>query len=105
MPFSISVISVNQWYRNRKGMLKLLGNALLVQHRVSGRVAVAEKPDALWDRPDLERLYARLEDEYELKERVDALNRKLAVWRKRPTLSPTSSIRAGRCAWKSLWFY
>ena len=60
-------------------MLKLLGNALLVQHRVSGRIAVAEKPDALWDRPDLERLYARLEDEYELKERVDALNRKLAV--------------------------
>jgi uncharacterized Rmd1/YagE family protein len=59
--------------------LKLIGNALLVQHRVSGRVAIAEKPDALWDRPDLERLYARLEDEYELKERVDALNRKLAV--------------------------
>jgi uncharacterized Rmd1/YagE family protein len=65
--------------RDRKGILKLIGNALLVQHRVSGRVAVAEKPDALWDRPDLERLYARLEDEYELKERVDALNRKLAV--------------------------
>ena len=42
-------------------------------------MAIAEKPDALWDRPDLERLYARLEDEYELKERVDALNRKLAV--------------------------
>ena len=60
-------------------MMKLLGNALLVQHRMSGRVAVAEKPDALWDRPDLERLYARLEDEYELKERVDTLNRKLAV--------------------------
>ncbi|HMH71603.1 MAG TPA: RMD1 family protein, partial [Bradyrhizobium sp.] len=28
---------------------------------------------------DLERLYARLEDEYELKERVDTLSRKLAV--------------------------
>ena len=38
-----------------------------------------EKPDVLWDRPDLERLYARSEDEYELKERVDALNRKLGV--------------------------
>ena len=59
--------------------LKLIGNALLVQHRVSGRVAVAEKPDALWDRPDLERLYARLEDEYELKERVETLDRKVAV--------------------------
>jgi uncharacterized Rmd1/YagE family protein len=46
---------------------------------VSGRVAVTEKPDALWDRYELERLYARLEDEYELKERFDALNRKLAV--------------------------
>jgi uncharacterized Rmd1/YagE family protein len=52
---------------------------LLVQHRVSGRVAVAEKPDVVWDRPDLDRLYARLEDEYELKERAEALARKLAV--------------------------
>jgi uncharacterized Rmd1/YagE family protein len=56
-----------------------LGNALLVQHRLSGRVAVGEKPDVLWDRPDLERLYSRLEDEYELSERVETLNRKLAV--------------------------
>jgi uncharacterized Rmd1/YagE family protein len=57
----------------------LIGNALLVQQRVSGRVAIAEKPDALWDRPDLERLYARLEDEYELRERVEVLNRKLVI--------------------------
>lgn len=55
------------------------GNALLVQYRVSGHVAVAEKPDVLWERPDMERLYARLEDEYELKERADVLTRKLAV--------------------------
>ena len=33
----------------------------------------------LWDRPDLERLYARLEDEYELKERAVALRLKLGV--------------------------
>jgi uncharacterized Rmd1/YagE family protein len=78
-PFTKELADYGRTRRDRKGMLKLLGNALLVQHRVSGRVAVAEKPDALWDRPDLERLYARLEDEYELKERVDALNRKLAV--------------------------
>lgn len=78
-PFAKELANRGRTRRNRKGMLKLLGNALLVQHRVSGRVAVAEKPDVLWDRPDLERLYARLEDEYELKERVDTLNRKLAV--------------------------
>ena len=46
---------------------------------MSGRVAVAEKPDAVWDRPDLERLYARLQDEYEFKERAEALSRKLAL--------------------------
>jgi uncharacterized Rmd1/YagE family protein len=63
----------------RRSMLRLIGQALLAQHRVSGRVAVEEKPDVLWDRPDLERLYARLEDEYELKERGEALKRKLDV--------------------------
>jgi hypothetical protein len=42
-------------------------------------IASSPKPDALWDRHDLERLYARLEDEYELKERVETLDRKLAV--------------------------
>jgi uncharacterized Rmd1/YagE family protein len=78
-PFASELAIHGRTRRDRKGILKLIGNALLVQHRLSGRVAITEKPDALWDRPDLERLYARLEDEYELKERVDALNQKLAV--------------------------
>jgi uncharacterized Rmd1/YagE family protein len=63
----------------RRTILKHIGNALLVQQRMSGLVAVAEKPDVLWERPDLERFYARLEDEYELKERADLLSRKLTV--------------------------
>jgi uncharacterized Rmd1/YagE family protein len=78
-PFAKELADHGRTRRDRKGVLQLIGNALLVQHRVSGRVAIGEKPDALWDRPDLERLYARLEDEYELKERVDALSQKLAV--------------------------
>src|SRR3974377_176425 len=63
----------------RRTILKHIGNALLVQHRVSGSVAVAEKPDVLWERPDLERFYARLENDYELKKRADLLSRKLKV--------------------------
>jgi uncharacterized Rmd1/YagE family protein len=63
----------------RRAILKHIGNALLVQQRMSGLVAVTEKPDILWERPDLERFYARLEDEYELKERADLLTRKLTV--------------------------
>jgi required for meiotic nuclear division protein 1 len=78
-PFAQQLASRGRTPRNRTGILKLIGSALLVQHRVSGRVAVTEKPDTLWDRQELERLYARLEDEYELKERFDALSRKLAV--------------------------
>jgi required for meiotic nuclear division protein 1 len=78
-PFARELASVGQTSRNRSDLLKLLGSALLVQQRVSGRVSVGEKPDVLWDRPDLERLYARLEDEYELSERGGTLNRKIAV--------------------------
>ena len=58
-------------------MIRLIGQALLVQHRLAGRVAVREKPDILWDQPELERLYARLETEYELIERAETLTRKL----------------------------
>jgi uncharacterized Rmd1/YagE family protein len=78
-PFARELATSGQTSRSRTALLKLLGNSLLVQHRVSGRVAVSEKPDVLWDRPDLERLYARLEDEYELSERDETLNRKLTV--------------------------
>ncbi len=78
-PFVRELASAGKFFRNRRGILRLIGEALLVQHNVAGRVAITEKPDALWERPDLERLYARLEDEYELIERVETLNRKLEV--------------------------
>ena len=78
-PFAAKLFETGRPPGRRRAMLKLIGQTLLVQHRVSGRVAVEEKPDVLWDRPDLERLYARLEDEYELKERAETLKRKLDV--------------------------
>ena len=78
-PFAEQLAATGMTPFRRRAMLRLIGQALLVQHRVSGRVAVEEKPDVLWDRPDLERLYARLEDEYELSERAGVLKRKLDV--------------------------
>jgi len=78
-PFARQLAETGRAAAGRRTILKHIGNALLVQHRVSGGVAVAEKPDVVWDRPDLDRLYARLEDEYELKERAEALTRKLSV--------------------------
>ncbi len=58
-------------------LLRHLGGSLLVQHKMVWRAEVAEKPDILWDRPELERFYARVEDEYEIRERHLALERKL----------------------------
>lgn len=78
-PFARELAESGQPPFNRRAILRLIGQTLIAQHRVSGRVAVEEKPDVLWDRPDLERLYARLEDEYELKERAGTLKRKLEV--------------------------
>ena len=65
--------------KDRKALLQLVGAALLAQHRVSGRIAFAEKPDILWEHPELERFYARLEDEYEIIERGTLLNGKMTV--------------------------
>jgi uncharacterized Rmd1/YagE family protein len=78
-PFARQLAEKGRANAGRGPIFKQIGNALLVQQRVAGRVAVTDKPDVLWDRPSLERLYARLEDEYELKERTDALFRKLSV--------------------------
>ena len=78
-PFAAKLAATGRPPFRRREMLKLIGQALLAQHRVSGRVAVEEKPDVLWDHPELERLYARLADEYELGERADVLKRKLDV--------------------------
>jgi uncharacterized Rmd1/YagE family protein len=60
-----------------KQLLQHIGRVLLTQHRMVGRVEMGEKPDVLWEHADLERLYARLEDEYELQERSRAMERKL----------------------------
>jgi uncharacterized Rmd1/YagE family protein len=58
-------------------LLREIGDVLLMHHRTVGRVEIAEKPDLLWDHPELERLYARLQDEYELTDRARAVARKL----------------------------
>ena len=78
-PFAAQLAAKGRPPGKRRAMLELIGQTLLVQHRVSGRVAVDDKPDVLWDRPDLERLYARLEDEYELETRGRTLKTKLDV--------------------------
>ena len=60
-----------------RDLLKNIGSMLLVEQRMVGRAEITEKPEVLWDNPALEGLFARLEDEFEIRERHTALERKL----------------------------
>ena len=60
-------------------LLRHIGGTLSVQAKMIGRVEIQDKPDLLWDQPELERLYLRLESEYELRERNTVLERKLTL--------------------------
>lgn len=65
--------------RNAKELLSHIGGALLSEQKMVGRVQMDDKPDIIWERPDLERLFLRLEDEFEITERYVALERKLEL--------------------------
>jgi len=54
-----------------------IGLSLLTEQHMVGRVEIKEKPELLWDHPELEGLYLQLFDEYELSERSTALEHKL----------------------------
>ncbi len=59
--------------------LKRIGALLLIESRMVARAEIGEKPELLWERPELERLHALLESEFELRERLAALERKLGL--------------------------
>jgi len=60
-------------------LVRTIGETMLVEQKLVDRVEVLEKPDLLWDEPDLDRFYKRLSDEYELRERYLVLDTKLGV--------------------------
>ncbi|MCK7497852.1 MAG: RMD1 family protein [Comamonadaceae bacterium] len=65
--------------RSGKALLRELGDVLLIQSRMVGRAEVSEKPDITWELPVLDRLYDRLAVEFELRDREQALTRKLEL--------------------------
>lgn len=63
--------------RRARELVRLIGHSQVVRQETIWRVEVEEKPDLVWERPDLDRLWLRLADEYELGERHRALGRKV----------------------------
>jgi len=78
-PFAVNL---DHWVRGGRAARELLhnlGGALLAEHRVVAGTRVEDSPELLWDHPELERLWARLRDEFEIRERFAALHGKLSL--------------------------
>lgn len=83
-------------------LLEQIGEALLIQQRLAARVDLDDKPDVLWDHPELERLWARLVDEYDLVQRGRAISRKLDVIR--GTADTLTDLFATRTSHRLEWY-
>jgi uncharacterized Rmd1/YagE family protein len=86
----------------RGTLLEQIGQALALQQRLAGRVDLDEKPDVLWDHPELERFWTRLVDEYDLPQRGRAIARKLDVIR--GTADTITDLMATRTSHRLEWY-
>jgi uncharacterized Rmd1/YagE family protein len=78
-PFATRLRTEGRITRKRREVVRDIGRALEIRVLTAGRAAIREKPEVLWDHPELERLHRRLDDEFDLSERADALEAKLAI--------------------------
>ncbi len=76
-PFASDLANSGRLPRNRRRMLRTVGHALLIHHRLFDRVEVEEVPTLLPNNADIEGLHERLSDAYHFKKRAKALTRKL----------------------------
>jgi len=78
-PFSSDLADSGRLPRNRRRMLRTVGHALRIHHRLLERVEVEERPDLLTDNDEITHLHERLAEAYHFKKRAKALSRKLGV--------------------------
>jgi uncharacterized Rmd1/YagE family protein len=83
-------------------LVEQIGEALLIQQRLAGRVELADRPDVLWDHPELERLWVKLTDEYDLGPRARAVGQKLEVIRE--TADTMADLLSTRTSHRLEWY-
>jgi required for meiotic nuclear division protein 1 len=86
----------------RKELLQHIGTVLLIQQKMVGRAETSEKPELVWDHPELDRLYMRLAEEYELRERGRAIDRKLEIVSR--TVETLVSLEHTRSSLRLEWY-
>lgn len=61
----------------QSNLLKQVGNVLSVKQNAVSSLSLFDKPNETWEREEIEKLYDRLRDQYELRDRFDILNEKI----------------------------
>jgi required for meiotic nuclear division protein 1 len=85
-----------------KELLQHIGTVLLMEQKMVGRVETGEKPELVWEHPELDRLYVRLAEEYELRERGRAIDRKLEIVSR--TVETLLSLEQTRSSLRVEWY-
>ena len=62
---------------SEKKLLKQIGKVFSVKQTTVVHLALFDKPESIWESPDLETLYNRMSSEYDLKVRFDVLDKKI----------------------------
>jgi uncharacterized Rmd1/YagE family protein len=101
-PFAAELARQHTGSQMSRELLSHLGSSLLIEQQMVGRVQIDDTPEVLWDRPDLERLFARLRDEFEILERFTALNRKLELVAR--TVETTLGLIQARRSLRVEWY-
>lgn len=76
-PFASDLASSGRLPWKRRRMLRTVGHALLIHHRLLERVEVEERPELLPNGDEIRRLHERLSDAYQFRKRATSLSRKL----------------------------
>ena len=62
---------------SEKKLLKQIGKVFSVKQTTVVHLALFDKPESIWESPDLETLYNKMSSEYDLKVRFDVLDKKI----------------------------
>jgi uncharacterized Rmd1/YagE family protein len=100
-PIAAELEKTGRGGRDTRQLLRHIGRALRNEYKMVARVEVVDRPELLWDHPELEQLYLRLEDEFELSERAEILDRKLELISRTvsTTLDLVQTQRSHRVEW------
>lgn len=78
-PFALQLERTGSIRGGMREHVKRIGALLLIEGRMVARAEIGDKPELLWNHAELEGLNALLEDEFEIRERLAALDRKLEL--------------------------